>query len=105
MLQEVLAHTPVQLPDKVQEGLMEDLPILEVGVFLTSPEEHGLGEERCWDKLSLHGRRNKASWENWIHQELLVHCFTWAWGFPSWLTPPSYSLFLSSDTQPSTLSW
>lgn len=97
MLQEVLAHASVQLPDEAQERLVEDLPILEVGVFLTSPEEHGLWKRDIGNKLSLHGRRNKASWENWIHQELMTHCFTWAWGSPNWLIPPSYSLFLSSD--------
>lgn len=68
---------------------MEDLPILEVGVFLTSPEEHGLGKRDVRNKLSLHGRKNKASWENWIHQVPTIHCFTWTWGLPSWLTPTS----------------
>lgn len=97
MLQEVLAHASVQLPDEAQERLVEDLPVLEVGVFLTSPEEHGLWKRDIGNKLSLHGRRNKASWENWIHQELMTHCFTWAWGSPNWLVPPSYSLLLSSD--------
>lgn len=53
MLQEVLAHTSVQLPGEAQEGLMEDLPVLEVGVFLTSPEEHGLGEERRWEQVEF----------------------------------------------------
>lgn len=63
MLQEVLAHTPVQLPDQAQECLMEDLPILEVGVFLTSPEEHGLWKRDGGKKLSFHssGRRSKVS--------------------------------------------
>lgn len=81
---------------------MEDLPVLEVGVLLTRPEEHILGKRDVENKLSVRGRRNKASWENWIHQELIhlanSHCFTWAWGLPSWLPPPNDSLFLSSDT-------
>lgn len=42
MLQEVLAHTSMQLPGQAQEPLMEDLPVLEVWVFLTGPEEHSL---------------------------------------------------------------
>lgn len=85
MLQEVLAHTSVQLPDQAQESLMEDLPILEVWVFLTSPEENSLWTKDGGNKMSFHGsgRRSKVPWENWIHQELMIHCLTRAWGLPS----------------------
>lgn len=72
MLQEVLAHTSMQLPGQAQEPLMEDLPILEVWVFLTGPEEHGLWMKNGGNQLSFwgSGRRRKASWENWIQQEI-----------------------------------
>lgn len=72
MLQEVLAHTSMQFPGQAQEPLVEDLPILEVWVFLTGPEEHGLWMKDGGNELSFRGsgRRSKAFWENWIHQEI-----------------------------------
>lgn len=94
----MLAHTSVQLPDQAEERLMEDLPVLEVWVFLTCPEEHRLWKKDGGNKLSFRGsgRRSRASWENWTHQEFMTHCLTRAWGLPRWLTPLSYSLSLSS---------
>ena len=45
VLQKVLPHTPVQLPCQAQEPFAEDLPVLRVGILLTSPKEHCLRKE------------------------------------------------------------
>ena len=53
MLEEVLTHTLVQLPHQAQEPLSEDLPVLGIGVLLTSPEEHGLRKQEVVSDIVL----------------------------------------------------
>lgn len=47
VLQKALTHTPVQLPGQAQEPFAENLPVLRVGILLTSPKEHCLREEEA----------------------------------------------------------
>lgn len=53
VLQEVLAHTLVQLPHQAQEGFVEHLPVLQVGMLLASPKEHGLRKEEGVSDVGL----------------------------------------------------
>lgn len=45
VFQKALAHALVQLPHQAQERFAEDLPVLQVRIFLTSPKEHCLWKE------------------------------------------------------------
>lgn len=47
VFQKVLAHAFVQLPHQAQECFVEDLPVLQAGIFLTSPKEHCLQMVGC----------------------------------------------------------
>lgn len=53
MLEEALTHTLVQLPHQAQEPPSEDLPVLGIGVLLTSPEEHGLRKQEVVSDIVL----------------------------------------------------
>lgn len=61
VLQKVLAHTLVQLPYEAQEGFAECLPVLQVGVFLTGPEEHGLWKEEVVSDIGPGNWRRRSS--------------------------------------------
>lgn len=53
VFQKVLAHAFVQLPHQAQECFVEDLPVLQAGIFLTSPKEHCLWREEVVSDIVL----------------------------------------------------
>lgn len=66
VFQKVLAHAFVQLPHQAQECFVEDLPVLQAGIFLTSPKEHCLWREEVVSDIVL------GHWGQYIE-------LTWTW--------------------------
>ena len=97
VLQKVLAHTLVQLPHQAQERFAEHLPLLRVGVFLTSPKEHRLRKEevvsdivpgnggeslRKWYRAhaAVEGGRRESPGTSWFRHDFTIPTLRWVLG-------------------------
>ena len=70
MLEEMLTHTLVQLPHQAQEPPAEHLPVLGIGVLLTSPEEHRLRKQEVVSDIVLGHWGQCLQERSWVHVAL-----------------------------------